>query len=95
MKKLSRVEYDILNALYFVERYENLVDEVEAEIGVLNDCLKQLIDKKLVAPLYYNEDAKDYVKTFMYDGDNLNQYAFLATKEGLMLHNNSIIDDEE
>lgn len=94
MNKISQVEYDILNALYFVEPFENILDEVDASRPVIVDSLKTLIDKKYVSPLHFDEEKGDFVKTYIYDSDNMQNYSFLATKEGLMLHNNSIIDDE-
>jgi hypothetical protein len=85
--KLSDIEYDILNAIYFVEPFETLRAECNAPANIIADVLKQLIDKKYVTPMQFDEVKQEYVRTFFYDSDNMNAYYYLATKEGLMIHN--------
>ncbi|MFN4082796.1 MAG: hypothetical protein ACK4K9_04130 [Bacteroidia bacterium] len=86
-KELSEIEWEILNAIYFVEPFEHIVQEVNAPVPVIADCLKQLIHKRFVVALEWNEEKQDYIKTFMYDTDNMCSYRYLATKEGLLAHN--------
>jgi uncharacterized protein YhbP (UPF0306 family) len=73
--------------LYFVESFKHLLDEVKQPEPIVADCLKQLIHKKYVVSLIWNDEKQDYVKTFMYDTDNMHNYYYLATKDGLMAHN--------
>lgn len=94
MKKISQVEYDILNVLYFPEPLENILEEVNADRNVISDVLKRLIDKKLVTAMIFDTEKKDFVKSFIYDTDNMDDYHYLITKEGLLLHTNSVIEPD-
>lgn len=85
--QLSDIEYDILNAIYFVEPFRNIMAECKAPEKVVADVLKQLIDKKYVSPMQFDEDKQEYVRTFFYDSDDMNAYHYLATKDGLLAHN--------
>jgi hypothetical protein len=84
---LSAIEYDILNAIYFVEPFQNILDECKAPEKIVADVLKQLIAKKFVSPMQFDEEKQEYVRTYFYDSDDMHAYHYLATKEGLMIHN--------
>jgi hypothetical protein len=51
------------------------------------DSLKNLIHKKWVVAMKWDETAQDYKRSFIYDSDNMRAYSYLATKDGLMVHN--------
>ena len=85
--QLSDIEYDILNAIYFVEPFQNILDECKAPEKIVADVLKQLIAKKFVSPMQFNEEKQEYTRTYFYDSDDMRAYHYLATKEGLMIHN--------
>ena len=85
--ELTDIEYDILNALYFVEPLEHILEECKAAPPVVTDVLKQLIHKKMVVPMKWDEIKSEYVHSFMYDSDNMYAYRYVATKAGLMAHN--------
>lgn len=87
VKELSDIEWEILNAIYFVEPFENILAEVNATKAIVADCLKQLIHRKYVVALVWDDEKLDYVKTYMYDSDNMYNYHYLATKDGLLAHN--------
>jgi hypothetical protein len=87
MRTLTDVEYDILNALYFVEPFEKILEEVDAPENIVADGLKILIDQKMVAPMKWDEKTKEFIRSFIYDSDNMRAYHYLATKEGLIAHN--------
>lgn len=84
---LSDIEYDILNAIYFVEPFQNILDECKAPEKIVADVLKQLIAKKYVSPMQFDEAKQEFVRTYFYDSDDMRAYHYLATKEGLMIHN--------
>jgi hypothetical protein len=84
---LSDIEFDVLNALYFVEPFQNILDECKASEPVVADVLKQLIHKKYVTPMQFDEEKQEYIRTFFYDSDNMRAYHYLATKDGLIAHN--------
>ncbi len=87
MSELTPIEYDILNAIYFVEPFENILAECNAPANIVADVLKQLIDKRYVVAMRFDETAQEYVRSFIYDTDNMKAYSYLATKEGLLAHN--------
>lgn len=87
MEELSEIEYDILNALYFVESFAHILEECKEKPPVVADVLKQLIHRKYVVPMKWDEETKEYVRSFIYDTDDMNRYHYLITKEGLLAHN--------
>lgn len=85
--ELSDIAHDILNCLYFVEPFDRIVEECGIDRNIVADELKQLIARRLVSPMRYDEVEKEYIRSFIYDSDNMNHYSYLATKDGLMAHN--------
>lgn len=85
--ELDDVAYDILNSIYFVEPFSKILEEVNHPANVVADVLKQLIQKKLVVAMQWDETHQDYKRSFIYDSDNMHAYSYLATKEGLLAHN--------
>ncbi len=83
---LNELEWDILNAIYFVEPFENILAECKAPAPIVADALKQLIHKKYVVAMRFDETSQEYVRSFIYDSDNMYAYRYLATKEGLIAH---------
>lgn len=83
--ELSDIESRILDSLFFVETFQNIVKECGEKPAVVGDVLEQLIHKKFVAPMKWDDEKSDYVRSFIYDRDDLSAYAYLATKEGLMI----------
>ncbi|MEI7978232.1 MAG: hypothetical protein WCI53_05255 [Bacteroidota bacterium] len=85
--ELSDIDFDILNALYFVEPFEKIMEEVAAPPKIVADCLKHLIAKKYVVAMRFDEEKQDYIKSFIFDSDDMHAYSYLATKDGLLAHN--------
>jgi len=88
--ELTEIDYDILNSIYFVEPFDKILEEVNYPPNVVADCLKSLISKKYVVALLWDDTKQDYVRSFMYDSDNMNAYSYLATKDGLLAHNSQV-----
>lgn len=86
MRELTDVEYDIINALYFVEPYDKILEDVGGAETIVRDALRFLIDKKLVTPMTWDEARQDYIRSFIYDADDMMAYRYLATREGLNAH---------
>ncbi len=85
--ELSDIDFDILNTLYFVEPFCKILEEVAAPPKIVADCLKHLIAKKYVVAMRFDEEKQDYIKSFIFDSDDMNAYSYLATKDGLLAHN--------
>lgn len=86
-EEMNDVQFDILDSLYFVEPYAYILEEVSHPPAVVKDELRQMIDKGWVQVMRFDEEKGDYLRTSIYDADQMEDYAFLATKEGLLRHN--------
>jgi hypothetical protein len=87
MRELTEVEYDILNVVYFVETYDKILEEVNYPANIVADSVKFLIRMKYISPMRLDPKTKDYVRSFMYDSDNMRAYRYIITREGLEAHN--------
>ncbi len=87
IQELSDLEWDILNSVYFVEPFENILEEVRLPAPIVADGIKTLIHKKMIVAMRWDEEKMEYVRSFIYDSDNMKAYSYLATKEGLLAHN--------
>ncbi len=85
--ELNDIQFQILDSLYFVEGLPNILEEVSAPEPVVRDEMKGLIDKGWIQVMEFDEEYGDYRRTAIYDLDHLENYGFLATKEGLLRHN--------
>lgn len=86
--ELNDIQFDILDALYFVESYEHILqDTLHYPEPVVRAELKTLIDRGWVQVMRFEEAKGDYVRTAIYDLDNMHHFFYLATKEGLLRHN--------
>jgi hypothetical protein len=85
--EIDDLEFDILNCLYFVEPFEKILEEVSYTPAIVGDTLKTLIHKKMVVAMKWDDEKQDYLRSFIYDSDNMHAYSYLATKEGLIAHN--------
>jgi hypothetical protein len=63
------------------------LDECKTPEKIVADVLKHLIAKKYVTPMQFDEQKQEYIRTYFYDSDDMHAYHYLATKEGLMIHN--------
>mgnify|MGYP001347513760 CR=1 FL=1 len=85
--ELTDLQFRILDSIYFVEPFEKIVEESGAPEKVVADELKTMISRRWVQVMKFDPNRNDFVTTLFYDGDNLKECSFLATKEGLLLHN--------
>ncbi|MEQ8239061.1 MAG: hypothetical protein RIA69_07595 [Cyclobacteriaceae bacterium] len=77
-------EFEILDELYFVQKYEYLFNELNLTKDVLVENLIALYHKgwiKILSDVDL-EASRDQIKPA-----NLEKYYFLATKKGLLAHN--------
>jgi len=83
-EELTDLQFEILDAIYFVEPYQNIIDEVEQTEPIIRDELRTMIDKGWINVLRFDEEKGDYEKTRIYDTDNMQNSAYLASKDGLL-----------
>ncbi len=78
----------ILDALHFLLSFEELQAETNLEKNQLQVCLRRLIESGDVQVWAWMPDKNDY-QAVEEVPDQLEQYHFLATKEGLFRHHSA------
>ncbi|MEZ4830304.1 MAG: hypothetical protein R3C61_29065 [Bacteroidia bacterium] len=86
-EELNDIQFQILDAVYFVESFENVLEESGAPAPVVVDEIRTLIDRGWLQVMVFDEAKGDYVRTSIFDTDHLEEYHFLATRAGLLKHN--------
>lgn len=86
-EELTELQFQILDSIYFMESLVNIVEEAEMPRAIVIDEIRIMIDKGWVQVMGYDEEAGDFIRTGIFDNDNLDEYKFLVTKDGLMKHN--------
>lgn len=86
-EELTELQFQLLDSLYFVERFEHVLEESGEKRPVVVDELRTMIDRGWIQVMAFDEEEGDYRRTQIFDTDHLEEYAFLATKEGLLKHN--------
>ena len=84
---LTDLQFQILDSIYFVESFEHIVEEAEQPVPIVVDELRTMIDRGWVQVMQFDDVKEDYVRTAIYDADNMQNYHYLATKDGLLKHN--------
>jgi len=83
---MTEVEFDILDELYFVASYPDLRSTLSLSDAELCDGLKSLLGKGYVKIFYPDPDTEcDYQEAAF--GKHCQDYFYLATKAGLVVHN--------
>ncbi len=82
---MTDLEFDVLDELYFVIPYKDLLSETELEENELCDCLKSLIEKGWVK--CFQDMDTEISKPELDFKNKFREYAYLATKKGLLAHN--------
>ncbi len=85
--ELTDLQFQILDSLYFVETFAHVLEEAEVPVPILVDELRTMIDRGWVQVMQFDGEKGDYIRTAIFDTDHLEDYAFLATKDGLLKHN--------
>ena len=82
---MSDLEFDVLDELYFVHSFEELMELTDLEEGELKPVLQKLLNKGWIKCL---ENVNDEVTEEEMDFElQYRRYYYLATKSGLMAHN--------
>ena len=82
---MTDLEYDVIDNLYFVTSYGSLKEELSFDDRVLMQLLWRLMEKRWVKCL---RDPESEIWPDHHEFElNFSDYHYLATKEGLFLHN--------
>ncbi len=83
---MTDIEFDVLDELYFVQAFAQLKENLDISNEQLRATLQILVEKGWVKCLYLNKDEPIAEKEIDLL-NNYKEYAYLATKAGLMAHN--------
>lgn len=83
---MTEIEFDIIDELYFVTPYGQIRDALLLTDEELGKSLKELVALSYVKCYYPNPDTEVEYNDATFS-KNYQQYFFLATKIGLIVHN--------
>ncbi|MFK7924940.1 MAG: hypothetical protein AB8H47_23485 [Bacteroidia bacterium] len=86
-EELTDIQFQILDSLYFVERFEHVLEEAEQPRTIVINELRTMIDRGWIQVMMFNLEEGDFRRTNIFDTDHLEDYSYLATKDGLLKHN--------
>lgn len=87
MNGLNDTEFRVMDELYFVTAYNELLELTVLDEGLLNKTLFGLIVQGLVHQMKYNANINDFEKLEQADTASFFQSSFVATRQGLLMHN--------
>jgi hypothetical protein len=82
---MTDLEYDVLDELYFVIHFEDLLKQTQLDETILKKTLQSLCEKNWVR--CFVDLAEEVPAHWSKIEAQCDQYFYLATKEGLMAHN--------
>ncbi len=85
---MTDLEFDVLDELYFVISFDDLKQATELDTETLRKVLLGLLKKRWIK--CFRDQAEEIDPEALNFEQNYKQYAYLATKEGLMAHNGQI-----
>jgi hypothetical protein len=85
--KFTKQEDSVMDELYFVIGFGELSAKTRFDAKTLSQTLQMLIGRGLVEVLSWVDAKKEYLPPDDIDFQKLEQYFFLATKDGLFAHN--------
>jgi hypothetical protein len=82
---MTDLEFDVLDELYFVIEFHDLLQSTELDDKTLYNCLKTLKAKGWIK-CFKGMDEELPISEIDFD-KNYRTYSYLATKKGLLAHN--------
>lgn len=83
---MTDLEFDVLDELYFVQSFDYLHKTLNINDLEIKNILKALLSKGWIKCFYQDRDEV-VIETELDFENKYAQYAYLATKEGLLAHN--------
>ncbi|MBK9732407.1 MAG: hypothetical protein IPO83_14220 [Chitinophagaceae bacterium] len=87
MEALTENEFLLLDELYFVTSFGEVLQELAIDKDLFLSTLTGLLAKGFVIQLNYNDVIKDFEKLEKPDLAFLESSSFVASREGLLIHN--------
>ncbi len=85
MNSLSDLEYRLLDELYFLSSFQNLIDNSGEEKNSVLAALKNLLHNQYVTQVKMEKGREEKLESP--DFDTLDASFFVASKKGLLIHN--------
>ena len=82
---MTQIEFDILDELYLIQSFDELINTVELNEAELQQALHNLLKKDWVRCYFPPTQELIFEKTVFEKG--FRKYHYLATKAGLLAHN--------
>ena len=82
---MTDLEYDILDELYFVVPFQEVMKELELDELTLKGALKSMLDKGWVK--CFLDASEEAVQSGIDFESKYRNYYYLASKQGLLKHN--------
>ena len=84
---MSDLEFQIMDEVYFLCSFSQLLSDLGCNEELLNDTLIELLRKDFIQQLEYSEEEGDYIKLDTPDFSKVKACSYVATKKGLLEHN--------
>jgi NH3-dependent NAD+ synthetase len=84
-ESMTRIEFDLLDELYFLVSFEELLRESAYSEEEIRDTLKRMIEKGWVH--CYHASREEIITDVSNFSQEYRNYRYLASKEGLLAHN--------
>lgn len=82
---MKEIFYDILDELYFIRTFEELLEKLNLESNVLQGYLWTMLEEGLIKTMVnFDEEIEQNKEIFAL---NFKKYHYIASKKGLMWHN--------
>ena len=82
---MTEYEFEVMDHLYFVVSFQDLLELTGLEKTILSGILWGLVDQKMANCFINPEEEVKVSKTTFYE--NFSEYYYLASKSGLLEHN--------
>ncbi len=88
MKEFSDEEMDIMDILYFVSSYKDIIKRAVIDEQAVCKCLQSLLKRAFIYQMAYDKSSFDYEIVEAIDYGSLDKFSYLASKEGMIRFNN-------
>ena len=87
MSALSDLEFLILDELYFISSYNTVLQNVGYDEEIFRSALISLLEKGWISQMKYDSGRNDFERFDEADSTSISKSYFVATKQGLLIHN--------
>ena len=81
---MTELEQELIDQLFFIMQYAELLKDLQVTEPELDSALHSLLQKGLIDQYQFDSSVHDFVLVSQVELHNLQPYAYLANKEGLL-----------